>query len=121
MGRKSKKKLPDLAKMELTAEEQELAKKKAIYLITLCILWPLTLLILWPTFRNIVPNIVYMSVVVISAINVILTFYYFKIDLSQDKYRAYLQQNKNLGKIWKFSSVFLISEVAIILIFIAMY
>ncbi|SHH31670.1 hypothetical protein SAMN02745245_01061 [Anaerosphaera aminiphila DSM 21120] len=119
MGKKIKKtaKRVNLDKVTLTEEEEVIAKKKAIFTIALCIMWPITLLLLWPSLRNFVPNIVYYGIIGISMINIILTYLYTTVQIEQIKYQAYLSRN-SIGKIERFGSVFVIVEAALILIFI---
>ena len=113
MGRKKKNTI-DLTKVELSEQDRNIAKKKVIITVLLCIMWPLTLFLLMPHVRTVMPQIIFYALVVISAINVYMTIEYTKFELDDVKYEAYVVQSK-YGKIERFAGLLFIFEVAFIL------
>ncbi|CDZ74391.1 putative membrane protein [Peptoniphilus sp. ING2-D1G] len=118
MSRKKKKQitLRDIKKIELTEEEKNIAKKKSILTILLCILWPVTLFMLWPGARNAFGNL-YFLIAAISILNVAMTYLYLNLEISRDKYISYTF-NSGIGKIERIAMLFLIVEVVFILLYI---
>ncbi|RVU54283.1 hypothetical protein [Anaerosphaera multitolerans] len=119
MAKKKNKKIKsvNLDKVVLSEEETKVAKKKAMLIILLCIMWPITLLLLWPSLRSIVPTIVYYGIILISMVNVILTYTFTTLEIDEMKYQAFLQRNP-IGKVERLGSVFVIAEVGLIMMFI---
>ncbi len=118
MSRKKKKQitLRDIKKIELTEEEKNIAKKKSILTILLCILWPVTLFMLWPGARNAFGNL-YFLIASISILNVVMTYLYLNLEISRDKYISYTFSS-GIGKIERIAMLFLIVEVVFILLYI---
>ncbi|WP_138159647.1 hypothetical protein [Peptoniphilus catoniae] len=105
-----------LERMNLTEEEKTLAERKALVNILMCILWPLTLFILWADAKEKL-GVFYYLIILISFINVILTYYYTKLDIDKDKFLSHMLKSK-IGKVERFGTVFLVVEIVLILSYI---